>query len=215
MNRVLGFAIAALGAGRLSAQGTDVTAQLRGRVPPPVVLAAQSLADSAARAGVPAGPLVQKALEGAAKNVTADRVVAALQTLLGREIAGRLALRRGGMPSPAGPDVEGATFALSAGLSDSDVSSLARASGGGHGAATTLRVAGTLAAMGVPAAGTVQLLSAALAAGVPPGELGSFPGSVEAAMTRGMTPAQAAAGLSRSTQARAGTPAGRGRPGPR
>lgn len=212
MKRVLIFGVAAFAAAPLAAQGTDVAAQLSGRVPAAVIQAAQSLGDSATAAGVPVSPLVQKALEGAAKNIPADRVIAALQTLYSREVTALGALRQGGISAPDGAAVEGATFAMGAGLSASDVSAIARAGGETYAAATTMRVAGTLAALGVPAAGTVRLVSVALASGVAPGDLAGFPGSVESAMARGMTPAQAAEGLARATQARGGVPPGRGRP---
>lgn len=193
--RLLGFLMAVVTAASLEAQGTDVATQLAGRVSVPVVHVAQSLVDSAIHAGVPSAPIVQKALEGAAKNVSDDRIIAALRTLYGREVSALAALRRGGMAAPAEADVDGAVFALSAGLADSDISSIVHAGDGTYAAASTLRVAGTLAAIGVPASGTVQLVSMALAEGVSPGELATFPGSVEAAVAHGMTPAQAAAGL--------------------
>jgi hypothetical protein len=215
VKRVLIFAVAALSSAPLAAQRTDVAAQLNGRVPAGVIQAAQVLADSAVLAGVPVSPLVQKALEGAAKNIPADRVIAALQTLFSREVTALGALRQGGVTSPDAAGVEGASFAMGAGLSASDVTTIARAGGTVYAASTTMRVAGTLAAVGVPAAGTVRLVSAALAAGVAPGDLGTFPGSVESAVARGMTPAQAAEGLARATQARNGVPPGQGRPGPR
>lgn len=197
MRPALGF-VALFLAAPLAAQRADIASQLAGRVPAPVIQAVQALADSAALAGVSSAPLVQKALEGSAKNVPPDRIVAALHTLYGREVTALAALRRGGLAAPGEADVEGAVFALSAGLADSDVSSLTKAGDGTYAAASTLRVAGTLAALGVPAAGTVQLVSIALAQGVSPGELATFPGSVEASMAHGMSAGQAAAGLARA-----------------
>ncbi|HEX4634385.1 MAG TPA: hypothetical protein VH163_11145 [Gemmatimonadales bacterium] len=211
MKRTLGFALAFLGVVPLAAQ-TDIGAQLAGRVPATVIQATQSLAESAAVTGVPVAPLVQKALEGAAKNVPADRVVVALQALFTREVTALGALQQGGIAAPDPMAVDGATFALSAGLSSGDVSAIARAGGTTYAPSITMRVAGTLAALGVPAAGTVRLVSVALASGVSPGDLGSFPGSVESALARGMTPAQAAAGLARATEARGGVPPSQGRP---
>lgn len=198
MKPVPGLAAALLIAAPLTAQGIDLTTQLAGRVPPPVILAVRSLADSADHTGVPAALLVQKALEGAAKNVPPDRIVAALHALYRREVSALAALRRGGIVAPGEADVDGAVFALSAGLADSDVSSITRAGDGTYSAASTLRVAGTLAALGVPADGTVRLVSMALAEGVSPAELATFPGSVEAGIGHGMSPAQAAAGLARA-----------------
>lgn len=210
----LPIVLAIVAAAPLSGQGTDIGPQLAGRVPAPVIRVVQVLADSAGRTGVPADLLVQKALEGAAKNVDPDRVIAALHALYARELAARSALVRGGIVAPGAADVEGAVFALSAGLGDSDVSSITRAGDGTYAAAATLRVAGTLAALGVPAAGTVQLISVALAEGISPGELATFPGSVEAAVAHGMSPGQAAAGLARAkghTNVNSGKGKGKGR----
>ena len=196
--KLMGLLAAALFTAPLNAQGTDVTVQLAGRAPASVIRVVQALADSAVRAGVPDAPLVQKALEGSAKNVPPERVIVALHALFRREVTALAALRRGGLAAPASADIDGAVFALSAGLADSDVSSITHAGDGTYAAASTLRVAGTLAALGVPAGGTVQLVSLALAQGISPGELATFPGSVEAAMAHGGTPGQAAAGLARA-----------------
>lgn len=214
MKQMLIVGFVALGAAPLMSQGTSVAAQLSGRAPDAVIQAAQALADSATVAGVPVSPLVQKALEGAAKNIPADRVIAALGTLFRREVAARGALRDGGLNRPDDAAVDGATFAMGAGLSTDDVASIARAGGDAYAAGTTMRVAGTLTALGVPASGTVQLLSVALASGVAPADLVSFPGSLESSMAHGMSAAQAAEGLARAAQARHhGALPGHGRPG--
>src|SRR5438093_286781 len=68
-------------AGRILAQG-DVAARLGGRLPPAVVTAVRQLADSAAARGLPVDPLVDKAIEGGAKGVPGERVVAAVRVVL-------------------------------------------------------------------------------------------------------------------------------------
>src|SRR5207237_361602 len=60
----------------------------------------------------------------------------------------------------------------------------------------TLRGAATLAALGVPAKQTVQLVEGMISDGRTPGDLLGLPGEVQAQVARGATPAQAAAGLS-------------------
>ena len=64
----------------MSAQ-VDVPARLAGRVPPEVVAVVRGVVDSAAARGLPVEPLVQKALEGGAKGVPAERVIAAVRAL--------------------------------------------------------------------------------------------------------------------------------------
>ena len=66
--------LAAVGRG-LAAQA-GVAARLDARVAPEVVIAVRALADTAAGRGLPVEPLIQKALEGGAKRVPADRIIA-------------------------------------------------------------------------------------------------------------------------------------------
>jgi hypothetical protein len=176
----------------------DVTARLGGRVPPAVLAAAQALADTAAARGLPVDPLIDKAIEGAAKGVAAERVVAALRMVFDQLDGAAAAIRDGGASAADDGTVEAGAFALSAGLSGAQISALVRASTPPSSPATTLRVAGTLAAMGVPADQTTELVRVTLRNGAPGADLLSLPGRVQAQMARGQTPAQAAAGLSRA-----------------
>ena len=61
----------------------------------------------------------------------------------------------------------------------------------------TLRVAATLAALGVPPKNTVDLLEGVISAGRSPSELLDLPSEVQAGVAQGATPAQAAQGLGR------------------
>jgi hypothetical protein len=183
-------AVAAL---RLAAQAPDVAARLVGRVPPEVASAVASIAASAAERGLPVEPLVQKAIEGGAKGKPADRVIAAVRALSDQLAAAADALRSGGRPDA--DVVEGGAYALGAGLGVKQVQQLARASHPPYDAALTLRVAATLAALGVPPQNTVDLLEGAISAGQSPSELLDLPGEVQAGVAQGATPAQAAQGL--------------------
>lgn len=210
MKRCLMLAAGLLAAAPLAAQG-DPAAQLAGRVPPAVAEAAIALAESASTRQIPAEPIVQKALEGAAKHVPTDRIVAALSDVFDRLVTARQALVAAGVTAPVPEAIESGAFALNAGLDTAALAHIARAGGRSYAAATTLRVAGTLTALGVPAAGTVRLVSTALAAGVPVADVLDLPGRVESAVARGLTPAQAAEGLARAAQAQTGAITGRGR----
>ena len=86
------------------------------------------------------------------------------------------------------------------------VRQLARASHPPYDAALTLRVAATLAALGVPPTSTVDLLQGVISAGRPPSEVLDLPGEVQAGVAQGATPAQAAQGLGRAA---ANAPPGR------
>ena len=206
MSRVrvfLQFVLLAALPGALVAQG--VATRLDGRVPPQVRQAVVKIAADAAARGLPVDPLVEKAIEGGAKGVPADRVIAAVRALAGRMGDAMTALREGGVSAPTGDVVEGGADAINAGLSNHDVQDLVRASRPPYDPALTLRVAATLAALGVPANQVLQLVEAMISAGRSPADLLSLPAQVQVGMGHGETPAQAAGGLARA--AAAGRPA--------
>jgi len=199
-----------LGAAGLAAQG-NVAARLAGRVPPDVAAAVRGIADSAAARGLPVELLVQKALEGGAKGVPADRVIVAVRALAGELDASAGALRSAGLAAPDGDAIEAGAFALTAGLKEGQVRELARASHAPFGAAATLRVAAMLAALGVPAKETVALVRRTVERGHGPTDLLDLPGRVQSEIARGETPAQAAAGLARAPAGPPTVPPGRER----
>ncbi|HXD59195.1 MAG TPA: hypothetical protein VE966_03940 [Gemmatimonadales bacterium] len=206
--RIIGLVVTlVLGAtltGALSAQ--DVQARLDGRVSPEVRRAVRSIAADAAAHGLPVDPLVQKAIEGAAKGVPGDRVIAAVRALAGRLGQAMAAVRDAGVAAPAGDVVEGGADALNAGFSGHQVSDLVRVSRPPYDPALTLRVAATLSALGVPTTQALQLVEGMISAGRSPSDVLGLPGQVQTGVARGATPAQAAAGLARAA---GGAPPGR------
>jgi len=191
-------------AGGLAAQ--DVQARLDRRLSPEVQRAVQGIAADAAAHGLPVDPLVQKAIEGAAKGVPGDRVIAAVRALAGRLGQAMAAVRDAGVAAPAGDVVEGGADALNAGFSGHQVSDLVRVSRPPYDPALTLRVAATLSALGVPTTQALQLVEGMISAGRSPSDLLGLPGQVQTGVARGATPAQAAAGLARAA---GGAPPGR------
>ncbi len=169
---------------------------LEGRLAPAVAAQVQSLADSLSRAGLPGQPVLRKALEGSAKGVAADRIVAAARTVAEQLDRSAAALRQAGVGSDSGT-VEAGAYAINAGLEDREVAQVARASHPPYQPAASLRSAGTLVAMGVPAPQAVSLVREWIAAGRSPRDVGSLPSQVQAAMSPGLTAAQAARGMSR------------------
>jgi hypothetical protein len=177
--------VATLAAGRVAAQ-TSARARLEGRVPPAIVAAVDSIIGDAASRDLPTEPLIQKALEGGAKGVPADRIVAAVRLVGTRLAAAGAALDAAGVVRSA-PAIEAGAFALTAGLGADDIGALARTAS--DDPTLALRVAGTLSALGVPSAETVALVTSARTAGT---DLIVLPQTVLASITRGATPAQAA-----------------------
>src|SRR5437870_11274891 len=88
-----------LGARPLAAQ--SVRGRLEARVPMAAVPTVDSLVQVAAREGLPTEPLVQKALEGGAKHVSAPRIGAAAQEMLEQLRDARALLVRAGDAPPA------------------------------------------------------------------------------------------------------------------
>ena len=190
----------------------DVTARLAGRVPPDVATLVRQLAISAAARGLPVDPLIQKAIEGSAKGVPADRVATALRGLVAQLDVAAAALRDAGSVQPDTDAIAAGAFAVNAGLSGKNVTALAVASRASRSVPATLRVASTLAAMGVPPDQTVELVTQVIQSGGSPADVLALPTQVMAGVSegqgrgRGVTPAQAAAGLARAAAAHANAP---------
>jgi hypothetical protein len=79
----------------------SVRGRLEGRMPTAAVPTVDSLVQLAAREGLPTEPLVQKALEGGAKHVSAARITAAAQEMLDQLRDARALLVRAGDAPPA------------------------------------------------------------------------------------------------------------------
>ncbi|HYT04007.1 MAG TPA: hypothetical protein VEM13_03910 [Gemmatimonadales bacterium] len=91
--------------------------RLEGRVPAEAIPAVDSLVQAAAAEDLPTEPLVQKALEGGAKHVTAPRVVAAVEVGLSQLRDARDLLVRAGEEPPVKPtEVTTVVWALRRGL---------------------------------------------------------------------------------------------------
>ena len=206
------LALLALPVSLLGMQQT-IAERLDGRVPPEVAALVHQLGTAASARALPVNPLRQKAIEGSAKGVPAEPVSAAVRLVVAQLDTAAAALREGGVPTDTLVIGAGA-FAINAGLRGPDLTALARTHAAAPALTVGLRVAGTLAAMGVPPAEDIGLISTKLRSGQPAADLLELPGSVQAEVSRGVTPAQAAAGLERAAaaQGRHGPPPGHGRP---
>jgi hypothetical protein len=211
------FASLVLPLALLMTQQQAIADRLAGRVPPDIAALATELATDAGRRGLPIDPIIQKAIEGSAKRVPAERVGAAMRLVVTQLDAAAGGLRDGNAALSADTvAIAAGAFAVTAGLSGRDIATLARSGSRPAEVIVGLRVAGTLVALGVPASETVTLVTETLQAGRPAGELLALPGQVQAEVAKGVTPAQAASGLARAAaaQSRRGPPPGRGTPPP-
>jgi hypothetical protein len=175
---------------------SDPSLRLEGRVAPVVAETVRAIADSVARVGLPVQPLYRKALEGGAKGVPPNRIIAAVNTVASQLALAAQALRSAKAPADPGA-IEAGAYAINAGLSGGQVGELARAYRPPQSIAASLQSAGTLTALGVPAAQAVALVHQWMSAGRSPEQVMLLPQQLQAAMARGASPAQAASGIAR------------------
>lgn len=210
----LTLAVVAVGPAALGAQ--SISARLAGRVKPELAALVDELGTAAMARGLPVDPLIQKAVEGTAKGIPTDRIAAAVRTVVTQLDTAAGAMRVAGMANPDTTLVAAGGFAVTAGLNGRHIGSVVHAAEGHERSdlLAALRVAGTLTALGVPPDESVELVNASLAADQSSSDLLALPGRVQSEVSRGSTPAQAAAGLARAAaaQGRRGPPPGHGRP---
>jgi len=180
---------AALGALAPPAAARAQTERLAGRVEARTRAAVEALVDSARAAGLPGGPLVNKALEGASKGADGARIVAAVRTLSRNLARARSAL---GSASAEAELVAGAA-ALQAGVEASFLE-LLRAERRREPVVVSLAVMADLVANGVPPDTAAQAVLALARVGTREAELVAFRQSVERDVALG-APAGAAASL--------------------
>ena len=144
-----------------------------------------ALVDSARTAGLPAEPLVQRALEGTIKGAPGDRIVAAV-----RRLAADLGRARDALgPAASPPELEAGAAALRAGAAPALLTKLRRARR--QPPTVPLAVLADLVASGVPADSAAAAVLA-LAATARDADLVEFRRAVERDIALGAPPAAAA-----------------------
>jgi len=171
----------------LAAQERDVRRELAERGAP-AAFADPVLAqvEATRAAGLPAGPVADKALEGWAKHVPMQRVVMALEQLRTRLEAGRAALAVPGRPTPPEPVVTAAAEALAQGLDGDDVRQLAADAPSPEAGAAGLMVAASLRAQGLEQAAAVRAVQDGYRRGLETAQLYELPSAVADLTRRGM-----------------------------
>ena len=190
-----GLVLGALGwAEPMAAQDPRLAGHLSG----PALESVQSIVDSARALALPSEPLVQKALEGAAKGASPDRIVTALQHLLADLVASRSAL---GAAASDNDLVAGAS-ALRAGARAQDLRALTGARAGQH-LTVPLAVLSDLVSRGVSGDTAAAVVVALAIRGAPDAEFNALERDVTRDIQAGAPPAAAA-----SLRARHGPPQG-------
>ncbi len=164
--------------------------RLAGRLDEHTRSAVTAIVDSMRGAGVPANPLINKALEGASKGADGERIVAAVRGLAGDLARARAALGQGATE----PELVAGAAALRAGSGPAFLEQL-RGSYPQESLVVPLAVMADLVARGVPADTATRSVLALMREGVRDAELVAFRQSVERDIALGAPAGGAAAAL--------------------
>ena len=175
-------------------------ARLAQRLDKPTYVAVNAIVDSARLAKLPTAPLVDKALEGAAKGSDGKKIVAAVHQLSLRMAISRRAL---GVNS-TGDEIKAAASALGAGMSERDLQRL-RVAAGKRQVTMPLAVAIDLIGRDVPVATASSLMIQLARSGVKDADLALFQRNVRADIDRGADPTVAATTRARGLVVRSAT----------
>ena len=171
----------------------EVRSRLAGRVPGASLPALDSIMAEADAEGIPIEPLIQKALEGGAKGVSPDRIVAAVGASASQLRGARALLRRASLAQPAGPtEVTAVASALSRGVTSQLVESLTVALPG-EPTGPSLHAVADLVGHGFSEHASVDLIVGAAHQGLRGLRLLDVAAAVVQELQRGQTPALALA----------------------
>ena len=183
-------------AGPLWAQET-ARERARATLSPTVFGEVEALAIQADRDGIPSAPLFNKALEGMAKGVPAERLVPAVNAYAARLRVAHRAFGSSSSPSlvTAGAD------ALQRGVEAEALGRLGRGEGGGPGPSPmAVLVLADLVEAGVPADRALGVLQEALRMRAREQQMLGIPGQVRQLMRQGQSPQEAADRVRRALQ---------------
>jgi hypothetical protein len=186
MRRIIRWTIALVGAVTVGSASTHAQEpRLQGRIPEPARQTIDLLLDSARARGLPTEPLVDRALEGAVKGATGDRIVAAVRRLAGELETARAVL---GDASAAEELIAGAS-ALRAGADPDALAELRRARPA-QSLTVATSVLADLVAVGVPVDTAVSAVLT-LATGAEDADYIAFRRNVERDVALGASPVAA------------------------
>jgi hypothetical protein len=177
-------------------------ARLAARLDKPTFVAVNAVIDSARVAKLPTAPLVDKALEGAAKGSDGPKIVFAVH-----QLSLRMANARRVLGSSASSDeIKVAATALDVGVSPRDLA-LLRSAAGKRAMTMPLAVLADLIGRDVPIPTATNLVLQLERSGVKDADLSLFQRNVRADIERGAEPAAAASTRARGLVVRTGSAA--------
>ena len=176
-------------------------ARLSARLDKPTLVAVNAIVDSARVAKLPTAPLVDKALEGAAKGSDGENIIMAV-----RQLSVRMGSAKRALASNATPDeINAAASALDVGISARDLARL-RAVAGKQPVTVPLTVLTDLVGQKVPIATATNLVLQFARSGVKDSDLALFQRNVRSDVDQGADPTVAATTRARGLVARGGPP---------
>jgi hypothetical protein len=167
--------------------GGGADPRLVARLDKPTYVAVNAIVDSARAAKLPTAPLVDKALEGAAKGSDGPKIVTAVQQLRVRMISARAVLGS----NATADEIKAASTAFEAGVSDRDLARV-KAAGGKRPATMALAVLTDLIGRQIDVATATNLVIQLEKSGVKDSEFAMFQRNVRADVERGADPTVAA-----------------------
>jgi hypothetical protein len=170
-------------------QELDVRAELMRRgAPPDFADRVAQLVTAAHREGLPHQDIANKALEGWAKrrHVPSERVLVALEGLMGAFRAGRDAARMAGISAPPMTVISSAGLALARGMTREQIADVIHAAPTPEQAAGGLAVASSLGAQGLEHAAAVRAVNDAFRDGSPPEHMLELPSVIANLIARGV-----------------------------
>ena len=184
--RLIAAACALLPATLVAQQDPRAQLEARGL---PAELAAQvaRIAADATAQGLPAAPILDKAIEGFAKHAPADRISAALTAFAARMLTARDAVREAAAGSARGDVIAAAAEAMGRGIAAAQVETVVRAAPAPALAAPGLTVTAALAGQGMAADQAVAVVVDAMHKGRDATQILDLPSVARAMQARGLS----------------------------
>lgn len=197
-----GYSRALVGLLAVAATARAQDTRLAQRLDKPTYVAVNAIVDSARVAKLPTAPLVDKALEGAAKGSDGQKIVLAVHQLSVRMTSARHVLGTTSTPD----EIKAAATALDNGVSERDLERV-KSAGGKRPVTMPLAVLTDLIGRQVPIATATSLVVQLAKSGVKDPDLALFQRNVRADIDRGADPTVAATTRARGLVARGNPPA--------
>jgi hypothetical protein len=190
---------------RLQAQEDAAVAALRSSLTAEAHASFVAAIRDARQRGLPVQPLIGKAQEGAAKNVDASRILAAVeqtrerlvraQTLLRAASSGAAGAAAGPARADAGMEISAVADALQRGVPDDAIARLVSDARGQGSVGLSAHALADLIGHGVPLAIGLEVIGAWRGHGADPARLNEIPAAIERLVRQGVVPARAGAAV--------------------